>query len=676
MAEIESKQPRFNSKQEAMHAFMSRLAHWSKQALIDCPAWLPDSRARDQWLRSFWKQEPLLSGVISSVVSIDKNRGWEIVGGRNQVAKYTRILRDANNGGGWRQFASQQSESFWTADIGAITEVGRQAQDGPMAALWHTDSARCKLTGNPAYPLMYYPSGGKEQAWERADYLRSVSLPSSDETYHGLGYSALSRAVDLSIIMVAVYRHDREMLQAALQKGILLLQGWDEDDWADAMETNDAQLTAKEREYYAGLTVLFTLEHDMDAKLVALSQLPDNFDIETFTNILMNGYALCFGYDPREFWPVSGGSLGTGRETEVQAAKATSKGNMDFALAFQDNLQRVLPASIHFEFEQRDDAGMLMEAELHAAQADAINVMALSPLPGMETLTVDERRYMLAELGLIPEDWTIEEELHTETDTGGAERQRLLQFDHVRRACERFPDEPIVRYSWPANRTHTIWKTGDAALHKHFTVVKPKTRTQRQIEPVVPTTGGTEEEDDDLGGYALALALLNEQALAGTITPAEYETQLTTLIEQYGVLMYLTAAGIGLEELTPGDLELIQEYIATNKTSIPGLAGDVYDGKYDDDEGGLGLRLSLWVFSLMALGTTARIFTNQEQRYRFELGGTVEHCEDCLRLDGQVHTGSAWYASGLYPQSHSLECGGWLCDCRLVPTNAPESGGF
>lgn len=233
-----------------------------------------------------------------------------------------------------------------------------------------------------------------------------------------------------------------------------------------------------------------------------------------------------------------------------------------------------------------------------------------------------------------------------------------------------------MRYSWPSNRTRTLWQTGDAAFSKHFTVVKKKKRKQRQIEPPVPESGGTPEEDEDLGGYALSLALLNEQALNGEITQAEYEIQLQALVDQYGVQIYLDASGLGLGDLSAEDLELIQQYVNTNADSVPLLAEDVYGGKYDDDEGGLALRLGMWVFSLLALATAGRIFTNQEQRFRFELGGTVEHCADCLRLNGQVHTGSAWYASGLFPQSHALECGGWLCDCRLVETDAPESGSF
>ena len=467
--DIKSRQPRFETGSQATISFLERLSRWTKDAIIAAPPYTKDTRERDAWLRDFWKQEPLMAGVISSVVAIDKNRGWTLIGGRNQVNRFSLVLRNVNAGGGWRQFTSQQSESFWTADIGAIAEIGRVGTaDGPLGALWHVDPTRCKLTGKPETPLAYYPSGqGKRQLWTPGDYMRAVSMPSTDETFNGAGYCALSRALDLTVIMVAVYRHDREMLFAALQKGLLLLQGWDEDDWVEAMESNAEQLTAKEREYYAGLTVLFTLEQNMDAKLINLSQLPDNFDLTAFSNILMNGYALCFGYDPREFWPVSGGTLGTGRETEVQAVKATSKGALDFALAFQDNLQRELPPTLLFEFEQRDDAGEQLKAQLDEARARAVNEMSKSPVAGAETLTREERRYLYAAAGMIPEEWTVPEEPTVATDTDSETRERLLSSEQVRRACERYPDEPIVRYTWPGRQIVRLWESGEVALHRH-----------------------------------------------------------------------------------------------------------------------------------------------------------------------------------------------------------------
>ena len=450
-ATVDSTQPRFSSRSEAAgslwHALLER---WRKDALMNVPNYIPNSQELDLWLSEFWRTETLLSGVISNVIGLDKNRGWALTGGRNQVARFQRVLRGAEGGTGWRRYISLQSESFWTTNMGAVSEIGRNGRNGPMGALYHVDPVRCVLTGNIDEPLEYKPAGGKKQRWGPLDFIRCCSMPMIQEEYHQLGYCAVMRALQFAILMVAIYRHDKEMLFAAVPKGILLMSGIEAEDWNTAMQTGAEVLSAKEREFYSGLSIFFGgIDGDIDAKLVSLSQLPTGFDMQEWTNILMYGYALCFGYDPREFWPVSGGSMGTGKESEVQARKASNKGNLDFALTYQDNLQSELPSTLLFEFDQRDETGEQAEYEAIKAYADAVNAMSLpSGMAGVETLTADQRRILYAEKGFIPEEWTIFEEDISGTDVESVERERLLSSPQILRACTRFPTEPVVRLTW------------------------------------------------------------------------------------------------------------------------------------------------------------------------------------------------------------------------------------
>jgi hypothetical protein len=62
-------------------------------------------------------------------------------------------------------------------------------------------------------------------------------------------------------------------------------------------------------------------------------------------------------------------------------------------------------------------------------------------------------------------------------------------------------------------------------------------------------------------------------------------------------------------------------------------------------------------------------------------GDTEKKCTTCLALDGIVASARDWLESGLHPQmapNEYLECGGWHCQCRLIPTlevadaSAPE----
>ena len=221
-AQTLSKQPRLGAVDKGR--MFASFYRWIKNTQETEPAYASDSRKRDKWLAEMWRKEPHLAGVINTVVSIDRNRDWTLVGGRNMVNRYTNILRSAEDGEGWHYFAGRASLSFYTSDLGAVTEVGRDGIDGPARAFFNVDPSRCYLTGNPNTPLSYTPADGKEQLWQPGDYFRTTPLPSVNEDFNGLGYCAVSRCWSLIQFMMAIYEHDMEKLGARAPKGLLLLQ--------------------------------------------------------------------------------------------------------------------------------------------------------------------------------------------------------------------------------------------------------------------------------------------------------------------------------------------------------------------------------------------------------------------------------------------------------------------
>lgn len=473
-----SKQPRFAADP---NRFFYAVYRWVKDADLEAPAYSADSRRRDAWLREFWPREPHLAGVINSVVAIDKNRGWSLTGGRNQVLRYTRVLHDYERGKGWRYGFGQGSLSFYTGDLGTVVELGRGGRGGPLRALYHTDAARCQLTPDG---LKFHPASGGVQQWtEGDDFFRCAPLPSTDEAFYGLGFCAVSRALELAKLMIAIYLHDQEELGARAPRGLLLLKGIGEEQWNTAMQARDEALTGMERKYYGGVAVLATqgLE-DLDAKLIALSQLPANFDRKMFVDLLMYGYALAFGYDPSEFWPVQYGALGRGKEAETQHRKASGKGGLDFTLAFQEQLQgpAALPETLQFEFDDRDSEGELMDAEVAAAWADVAATLAGGKTGGVGLIDAGHVAQFLVDKGVIPPEWTATQEATQAEDTdaqgdiGAAEpggsaaaSEEALQSERVQRAIEAFPGEPIVRYSWKPGRpgqVRVLWQPGDRRL--------------------------------------------------------------------------------------------------------------------------------------------------------------------------------------------------------------------
>lgn len=805
-----SRQPRFGDTRRMFNSILN----WIRIADLEEPPYSPDSRRRDKFLSTIWRRDPHLAGVVHAVVSIDKNRGWSLVGGRNQVLTFEQILK-GYDGEGWRYGMTRSSTSFYTTDIGAIIEIGRDGINGPMRGLYHVDSTRCKLTGDAETPLMYYPAQDKEMGFRPLDYFRIVSMPNTDETYHGLGYClsrdstvmmadgtqrriidlietqstelvmsvaedgslvarpiigwyknplggrrlinirgrysqfnrgsksknswvtedhpiltpdgyvkardlvdgdkivtaypspnkkqreflvgailgdahvsrprnrarfsmghcleqyewfelkaglltdfgwstnrvwnnqvfgqtsfqpgliewrewfypngkkcvprqlveenftplmlvtwylddgniesrgsnprnrrpaatfttvglsvddvvwladlltehgyearvvsarkgkknirltadgsaaffeaiapyvpptmrykipeglsefdkalwdlgqadrfvdelilkptgkpprmshvycidvaethnfitagivvhncAISRALEFAKLMIGVYMHDQEQLGARAPRGLMLLQNISEEQWQQALESRDAELSAIGRKYFNGVMVLASEGVDqIDAKLIALSQLPRDFNMETTVNLIMFGYALVFGYDPAEFWPVQASVIGRTKESDSQERKATGKGGQNFILDFQEKIQAELPNTIHFEFDQRDAAAEQADATL---KAQYIEMVSLAFEKGL--IDREEGRSMLADFGVIDRDWTIMNEDELATD-------RALHNDRVMRAIDRFPAEPIVRLHydpvnlktrtdilyWPEQRPRSFW---------------------------------------------------------------------------------------------------------------------------------------------------------------------------------------------------------------------------
>jgi hypothetical protein len=70
------------------------------------------------------------------------------------------------------------------------------------------------------------------------------------------------------------------------------------------------------------------------------------------------------------------------------------------------------------------------------------------------------------------------------------------------------------------------------------------------------------------------------------------------------------------------------------------------------------------------------LVAGDKQRYIWQIGNTEQHCEDCLRLNGQVHTMKEWKQANWLPKTNRLACKGFRCDCSLIPTDLETKGAF
>lgn len=658
-----SQQPRFTNDEVSANNVFRSVWNWVRvAALQDEP--LPNATMRqwDAWLRKFVLQEPYLAGVLNSVVQIDKNRGWELIGGRNQVNRYVSVLHDADEGAGWRSYVSWQAQSYYNARAGFVTEVGSEGEGGPLRALWSVDPARIELTANSEFPLRYFPSTGTPQLWKAWDYFRGTSLVSTDEAERGYGFPANARNLQLARIMVAVWEHDQEQLGARAPRGLLLLKGISQDQWDTAMQAREEMLNAKERQYYGGVAVLASsgLE-DISATLFALSQLPRDFDLLTWVNLLMYGYALNFGYDAREFFPVNSGQLGSSKETEIQHRKASSKGEYDFALVHSEQLQARLPDSLQFEYEQRDANGEKMDAELAIVKAQLITEMAGWQVNNQSVLLPEQVLQLAAEQGIIPEEWTLQEEEASVTDTEQSEvqeerqrRARALELPRVQRAMNFFPDEEIVSYNSRTGRMRVLLDPQRRIRSFHVqraTVNGIVTRFKRDLKQVVR-------------GYC-----------RGGSTPTLLVGELRDLVETAvsdAFYAGLAEGGISVRDAGEDEAQRADDLALDQLEHVEGFADAIADACGDRDAvSAVNARVELWGRSVQAAGEAGINMALENEMVEFGGEDGDESCATCQSLKGQRHRRKWWEQNGLVPGqpgNENFECGGYKCQHKLIPT--------
>ena len=274
-----SMQPRLIEREDSAGLpwadYFTALLSWADDT-DDLPPW--PSHGRDAALRDFWKGEPLLAGVINSVVQLAANRGWSLEGPPRQVDKFHRILMDEaygpGNTRGWRALIRGIALDYYTTDNGAWIEIIRAGRNGPLAGLAHLDSERMTTRRDWRFPALYEPLSGVAVKLRPHDFIRLVELPDTSERTRGWGFCAVSRAALLARTLRALWLHDAQKLSNLPPQGFLLLKKILMQQWNDVMKAERAGRERRGQSIYPGLRVMAG-DADSDAIFVPFSQVPD-----------------------------------------------------------------------------------------------------------------------------------------------------------------------------------------------------------------------------------------------------------------------------------------------------------------------------------------------------------------------------------------------------------------
>lgn len=477
-----SRQPRFKQDLD-LGAVFDTTRMWVRKSWMQDPQTIRDPRLRDIWLLDFIELEPHLAGMISSAVEINKNRGWSITGAMRQVRRTSEIFYRADNKG-WRHYFGKQSVAYYCTRMGAVTELARTLPTSanpddplpPLAGIYNIDPTACRLIGNVREPLEYQPYNGATMRLKKYDFMRAVSMPDLQEKNLDYGNPVVARCLAAAQMMLAVFDHDKETLGAAAPAGFLSIYGISQPEFQQMLKERKERRSNDNVTTYRDIFAICSNSVPVEVKLTALSQLPQNWSLIDWVQMLMQVYSLCIGYDVSEFYSVrAGGGLGIATATETQAEKATAKGEWDFILTWYEGIKDQISMTVSLSWDERSDVGDSIRAKTEeidvgwiAALYDLGRKSAVQGEAANPLLTDDQIRSLLAARGIIPRAWIGEDDSQN-TDLGVVRqyREKALDTEEIRRSAMMYRDEPVIRKNHWGDET-VLWNSGEDMLRRKF----------------------------------------------------------------------------------------------------------------------------------------------------------------------------------------------------------------
>jgi hypothetical protein len=165
---------------------------------------------------------------------------------------------------------------------------------------------------------------------------------------------------------------------------------------------------------------------------------------------------------------------------------------------------------------------------------------------------------------------------------------------------------------------------------------------------------------------------------AEDVTRRKFAGEMRSALRRYGLVAFrdgMNEVGYDPESLGQDELNAFRNWLAEQSGFVSDFGVEVFREGISEAE--VRLRAEMWAsMSLEAARQVGMLLGAPEQMMEWVQGDTREPCDDCTRLNGQVHSMKAWIASGWTPTSRKTACNSYNCQCRLVPTDQDERGDF
>lgn len=364
--------------------------------------------ARTTEIPSYW------ASAVSIAISQTGSKAWEITGGGpTQRARAQDILHGANADEGYHHFIAQILMDYFTTNNGLFFEIVR-ASDSPSAritGIFHLDSLRCRRTGIPETPVIYFNQWTNEWHYLKWYQVRSIAHdPTSRSNYFGIGRCAAHYAYDRIRTQNAFERFTYEKATGG-QPHELTFINLHEDQLAKIFQLDSEQRISSKMFVYRGSTVVPAIVAPggkIETTTVKLASLPDNYDPDKELARSMLSYANALGLDPQDLQPLASSNLGTSTQSLVLHQKAKGRGAAWFLDQWASIINKwVLPDLLTLHYIERDLDDELKKAQVEGQQIG--NVMQAMGAQAGPIITAQQGLNKLVDENVFPPEFLPED---------------------------------------------------------------------------------------------------------------------------------------------------------------------------------------------------------------------------------------------------------------------------
>lgn len=189
---------------------------------------------------------------------------------------------------------------------------------------------------------------------------------------------------------------------------------------------------------------------------------------------------------------------------------------------------------------------------------------------------------------------------------------------------------------------------------------------------------GVKAYDDTRQAFIAEMRNIIAQGQASEVSRQKFGGQVRSIVRRYGLRAMrdgMRTVGYDPESFSMEELAAFRAYQEEQSQFISKFSSEVFKQGITETE--VAIRADMWANVTLEKARELGILLGKpNQSMMWVLGATGEHCVDCLRLNGQVHTMKEWIASGYTPTSGQTECHSYNCLCELRPTDLPKRGNF